>query len=163
MEAVNRKSSAFERLSLLWINQPTPLNIYRIVTEMTIYSRVNCFLSKSVHVCNHESFLLTKCHFFRCFFPQLYTLSEKIAHPTVYHHLSQLSVDIQLNGMIKCKEDSGVQMKLNQVILCSLSWIHLSQVHWDSGLRWYPTELTEMPADSTDLELVISCSSVSCL
>ncbi len=33
------------------------------------------------------------------------TLSEKIAHPTVYHHLSQLSVDIQLNGLIKCKED----------------------------------------------------------
>ena len=34
------------------------------------------------------------------------TLSEKIAHPTVYHHLSQLSVNIQLNGLIKCKEDS---------------------------------------------------------
>ncbi len=63
------------------------------------------------------------------------TLSEKIAHPTVYHHFSQLSVDIQLNGLVKCKEDSGVQMKLNQVILCSLSWIHLSQVHKDSGLR----------------------------
>ncbi len=28
------------------------------------------------------------------------TLSEEIAHPTVYHHLSQLSVDIQLNGLI---------------------------------------------------------------
>ena len=56
-------------------------------------------------------------------------LSEKIAHPTVYHHISQLSVDIQLNGPIKCKEDSGVQMKLTQVIFHSLSWIHLSQVH----------------------------------
>ena len=57
------------------------------------------------------------------------TLSEKIAHPTVYHHLGQLSVDIQLNGLIKCREDSGVQMKLTQVIFHSLSWIHLSQVH----------------------------------
>ena len=57
------------------------------------------------------------------------TLSEKIAHPTAYHHLSQLSVDIQLNGLIKCKEDSGVQMNLNKVILCSLNWIHLSQVY----------------------------------
>ncbi len=27
------------------------------------------------------------------------TLSEEIAHPTVYHHLSQLSVDIQLSGL----------------------------------------------------------------
>ncbi len=55
--------------------------------------------------------------------------SEKIAHPTVYHHLSQLSVDIQLNGLIKSRENSGVQMKLTQVIFRSLSWIHLSQVH----------------------------------
>ena len=54
---------------------------------------------------------------------------RKNSSPTVYHHVSQPSVDIQLNGLIKCKEDSGVQMKLNQVILCSLSWIHLSQVH----------------------------------
>ncbi len=45
-----------------------------------------------------------------------YTL-RKIAHHTVYHHLSQLSVDIQLNGLIKYKDDSGVQIKLNQVIL----------------------------------------------
>ncbi len=36
---------------------------------------------------------------------------KKIAHPTVYQHLSQLSVDIQLNGLIKCRENSGVQMK----------------------------------------------------
>ncbi len=57
------------------------------------------------------------------------TLSEKIAHPTVYNHLSQLSVDIQLNGLIKCRENSGVQMKLTEVIFRSLSWIHLSQVH----------------------------------
>ena len=59
----------------------------------------------------------------------MFWTTEKIAHLTVYHHLSQLSVDNQLNGLIKRKEDSGVQMKLNQVILFSLSWIHLSQVH----------------------------------
>ncbi len=51
------------------------------------------------------------------------TLSEEIAHPTVYHHLSQLSVNVQLNGLIKCMEDSVVQMQLNQVIFSSLSWI----------------------------------------
>ncbi len=39
-----------------------------------------------------------------------YTISEEIAHPAVYHHLSQVSVDIQLNELIKCREDSGVQM-----------------------------------------------------
>ncbi len=49
------------------------------------------------------------------------TLSEEIAHPTVYHHLSQLSVDIQLNCLNKCRENSGVQMKLTQVIFRSLS------------------------------------------
>ncbi len=39
---------------------------------------------------------------------------KKIAHPTVYHHLSQLSVDIQLDWLNKCRENSGVQMKLTQ-------------------------------------------------
>ncbi len=35
-------------------------------------------------------------------------LSEEIAHPTVYHYyLSQISVNIQLNGLTKCKKDSG--------------------------------------------------------
>ena len=53
------------------------------------------------------------------------TLSEETAHPTVYHHLSQLSVDIQLNGLIKCREDLGVQMQLTHVIFRSLSWISL--------------------------------------
>ncbi len=33
------------------------------------------------------------------------TLSEEIAHSTVYHHLGQLSVDIQLSGLIKFRED----------------------------------------------------------
>ena len=33
--------------------------------------------------------------------------SEEIAHPSVTHHLSQLSVDIQLSGLIKFREDPG--------------------------------------------------------
>ncbi len=52
-----------------------------------------------------------------------YTLSEEIANPTVYHHLRQVSVDNQLSGLTKCKEDSCVQMKRSQVIFCSLGWI----------------------------------------
>ena len=40
------------------------------------------------------------------------TLSEKIAHSTVFHHLSHLSVDIQQSVLIKFKENSGVQMQL---------------------------------------------------
>ena len=56
------------------------------------------------------------------------TLSEEIAHLTVYHHLSQHSVNIQLNGLIKCREDSGVQMKLTKVIFRSLSWSELSEL-----------------------------------
>ena len=35
------------------------------------------------------------------------TLSEKIAHSTVYHHPSHLSVDIQLGWLIKFREDSS--------------------------------------------------------
>ncbi len=49
------------------------------------------------------------------------TLSEETAQPTVYHHLSQLSVDIQSSGLIKCREDSSVQRQLTQVIFRSLS------------------------------------------
>ncbi len=37
-----------------------------------------------------------------------HTLSEETAHPTVYHLLSQVSVDMQLSGLIKCREDLGV-------------------------------------------------------
>ena len=39
--------------------------------------------------------------------PILIPLSEEIAHPTRYHHLSQISVDIQWNGLIKCREQSS--------------------------------------------------------
>ena len=53
------------------------------------------------------------------------THSEEIAHPTVYNHLSQVSVGNQLSGLAKCGEDSGVQMPLSQVDFCSLSWIYL--------------------------------------
>ena len=42
-------------------------------------------------------------------------LSEEIAHPTVYHNLSQLSVEDW--------EDSGSKMQLIQVIFCYLSWV----------------------------------------
>ncbi len=51
------------------------------------------------------------------------TLLEEIAHPTVYHHLSQLSVDMQLNGLIKCREDSGAKMQRIQVIFRYLGWV----------------------------------------
>ncbi len=51
------------------------------------------------------------------------TLSEEIPHPTVYHHLSQLSVDMQLNGLIKCREDSCAKMQLIQVIFRYLRWV----------------------------------------
>ncbi len=50
-------------------------------------------------------------------------LSEETAQPTVYHHLSQVSVDMQLSGLIKCKEDSGVPMQVTQLIFRPLSWV----------------------------------------
>ena len=40
------------------------------------------------------------------------TLSETTPHSTVFHHLSHLSVDIQYSGLIKFKENSGVQTQL---------------------------------------------------
>ncbi len=36
------------------------------------------------------------------------TLSEEIAHPTAYHHLSELSVDIQL------REDPALSEEISQ-------------------------------------------------
>ncbi len=51
------------------------------------------------------------------------TLSEETAQPTVYHHLSQASVDMQLSGLIKCREDSGVLMQVTQLIFHPLSWV----------------------------------------
>ena len=59
---------------------------------------------------------------------ECHTLSEETAHPTVYHHLSQLSFDIQWNGLIKCSEDSGLLMQLTHVIFCSLTRYHMSQL-----------------------------------
>ena len=84
--------------------------------------------------------------------PSNHTLSEKIANPTVYHHLSRLSIDIQLNGLIKCREDSCVQMKLTQVIFCSLSWFHwpgtshklqFSQLPNQHGTTWAVTSTAQ--------------------
>ncbi len=51
------------------------------------------------------------------------TLSEETAQPTVYHHLSQVSVDMQLSGMIKCRENSGVLMQVTLLIFRTLSWV----------------------------------------
>ncbi len=35
---------------------------------------------------------------------------KKTAHSTAYHHPSHISVDVQLSGLIKFREYSGVQM-----------------------------------------------------
>ncbi len=51
------------------------------------------------------------------------TLSEETAQPTVYHHLSQMSVDVQLNGLIKYWEDSSFLMQVTQLIFRPLSWV----------------------------------------
>ena len=53
---------------------------------------------------------------------------KKIAHPTVYHHLSQLSVAMQLNGLNKCRENSGVQMKLTKAIFRTSHKLQFSQL-----------------------------------
>ncbi len=50
-------------------------------------------------------------------------LSEETAQPTVYHHLSQVSVDMQLSGLIKCREDSGVLLQVTQLYFRPLSWV----------------------------------------
>ncbi len=50
-------------------------------------------------------------------------LSEETAQPIVYHNLSQVSLDMQLSGLIKCREDSGVLMQVTQLILPPLSWL----------------------------------------
>ena len=57
-----------------------------------------------------------------------YALSEEKAHPTIDLHLCQLSVDIQLNGPMKCREASGVQMQLTQVIFRSSHKLQVSQL-----------------------------------
>ncbi len=76
-------------------------------------------------LCTHPSFGMTMTYAFRDNLV-LATLSEEVAHPTVYNHPSQVSVDNQLSGLAKCREDSGVQMPLSQVVFCSLALIYLS-------------------------------------
>ncbi len=53
--------------------------------------------------------------------PEIYTLRRNSSPHCISS--SQLSVDIQLNGLIQCREDSGVQMKLTHMIFRSLSSI----------------------------------------
>ena len=44
-------------------------------------------------------------------------LSEETTQPTVYHHLSQVSVDMHLSGLINCREDSGVSSSFSQMFV----------------------------------------------
>ncbi len=103
----------------------------------SLYTRASKILPSWVNNCDQG----------RCFdanFSPGATLSEEIANPTLYHHLSQLSVDIQLNGLIKCREDSGVQMQQIQVIFQTLSWISPEPAalrEWTSVISsWIGTE-----------------------
>ena len=49
------------------------------------------------------------------------TVSEKkTVHSAVYHHLSQLSVNIQVSELNKFSDDLGVQMQLAQLNFCLL-------------------------------------------
>ena len=45
---------------------------------------------------------------------------EETAHPTAYHHLNQLSVNIRLSGLVKFRKDSGVRMQQTRVTFRSL-------------------------------------------
>ena len=63
----------------------------------------------------------------------------EIAHPSCIsssHH--QLSVDIRLSGLIKFREDPGVEMQLTQVIFCSLGWISPESAVLITGQRSRP-------------------------
>ncbi len=53
-------------------------------------------------------------------------LSEETAHSTVYHHLSQLSVEIQVSGLIKFREESGVQIQLTDSLFTGLDGIRVN-------------------------------------
>ena len=82
------------------------------------------------------------------------TLSEEIAHSTIYHHLSQLSVVIQLSGLIKFREDWDVQMEL--------TWLDVTSVYClDVADWWFTVHWTGFHLDSTVSKLVKSCDSVS--
>ncbi len=69
----------------------------------------------------------------------------KRAHSTVYHHLSQLSVDIQLTRLIKLSEGSGVQMQMTQAIFHSLDGM--------SPEATFLMQLTQMTSSSLDWDL----------
>ena len=57
------------------------------------------------------------------------TLSGEIAHPKVYHHLSQLYVNIQVSRLSKFREYSGIQLELNQIFL--LTQVIFSSLDWN--------------------------------
>ncbi len=66
---------------------------------------------------------------------KLNTLSEKISHPIVYHHLSQLSVDIQLNepgDFMFTQLDTPESGALRQWTPAMSNWINwnASWFHW---------------------------------
>ena len=77
------------------------------------------------------------CQFWLEVFDRESALSEETAQPTVYHHLIQVSVDMQLSGLIKSREDTGVLMQVNQLIFRQLSWVlpESATYYKDSGLR----------------------------
>ena len=57
----------------------------------------------------------------------IHVLSEETARSTVYHHFSQLFVVIQLSGLIKFREVSGVKVQLTQAIFDH--WARITRVH----------------------------------
>ncbi len=83
--------------------------------EMSIHKGANFYLFSLIYSILCIFTTTGKLHLFKP------TLSEEIAHSTVYHHLIQLTVNIQLHGLIKWREDSGVQIQLTQMIFRSLS------------------------------------------
>ncbi len=82
-----------------------------------------------------------------------YTLSEKIAHSIVFHHLSHPSVDIQWSGLIKFKENSDVQTKLTQVGSYSLDWmLPQSTVLYFDELSIFEYSKTELSFQSVGVQ-----------
>ena len=70
------------------------------------------------------------------------TLREKTANSTVYHHLSHLSVDIQLSKQVEFREDSSIQMQLTWVIFHLLDGRSL-----DSTVLIQLTQVTPSPVN----------------
>ena len=56
------------------------------------------------------------------------SLKKKIAHSTVYHHPSHLSVDVQLSGLIKFREDLEL-VKSCASVSCLINTEPLELIH----------------------------------